>query len=156
MNSNIKIARKAVSAELDLAKRGMAHYLSRVEALEQALAQLDSVGSKQAGADAAEPAARRKRKAGRTENNAQPASGARQARNFPATGGEFWLTLITAQPRSAVELANAAAAALGFSDDPSQVRVLKQRVSPALNLLVESQKIKDSGTGRERRFFKAE
>jgi hypothetical protein len=149
MTSNLRLARQAVAAELKLAKQGMDYYLSQVEALEQALAGLEGVGAEQR-----EPAPRQNNKRANGGLRSQAESGARKAREFPTTGGDFWLTLITNQPRSAAEIANAAAASLGFAEERSHVRILKQRVSPALNALVDAQKIKDSGAGRERRFFK--
>ncbi|MDB5729710.1 MAG: hypothetical protein JWQ00_2915 [Noviherbaspirillum sp.] len=155
MTPNIKLAREAVAAELIMAKQGMAYYLSRVEALERALEQLETVGNGQTGSQQQESAKGRKRASAKTESRSKAGQGTREARVFPTTGGDFWLELVTDQPQSAVDIANAAAAALGFARDKAQVQILKQRVSPALNALVDAQKITDSGSGRERRFFRS-
>jgi hypothetical protein len=155
MTPNLKLARQAVATELNFAKQGMAYYLSRVEALEQALDQLESVSTGHTEPAKTKTAAGRKGKAAQPKDRPRMKAGAREGRNFPTTGGDFWLELITDQPQSAVDIANAAAVVLGFADDKAQVQVLKQRVSPALNALVESKKVKDAGAGRERRFFKA-
>ena len=77
------------------------------------------------------------------------------ADSLPPTGGDFWLKLVSDRPQSAVDISNAAISALGITpEQKGRIQKLKQRVSPALASLVSSQKIKDSGAGRERRFFK--
>ena len=77
------------------------------------------------------------------------------ADSLPPTGGDFWLNLVSDQPQSAVDISNAAITALSIApEQKGRIQKLKQRVSPALASLVSSQKIKDSGAGRERRFFK--
>lgn len=74
---------------------------------------------------------------------------------LPTTGADFWLNLVTDEPRSAVEISNAAIESLGIKpDQKTEIQKLKQRVSPALANLLAAQRIKDSGAGRERRFFK--
>lgn len=81
--------------------------------------------------------------------------GSNDANGLPSTGSDFWLSLVSNQPQSAVDIANAAGAALGIKpDQKKQIQKLKQRVSPALAGLVSTKKIKDSGSGRERRFFR--
>jgi hypothetical protein len=83
------------------------------------------------------------------------ANASNMAGNLPSTGSDFWLKLVGNQPQSAVDIANAAIATLGIKpDQKQQIKKLKQRVSPALVGLVSAQRIKDSGAGRARRFFK--
>jgi hypothetical protein len=164
MTTNLQSARQAIKAELTHAKEGVAYYTARVQALESALQQLESVE----GVGSASSKAEKPRK------NAKPGKGAevkrgRQARvtngeakrasanDLPSTGGEFWLKLIGSQPQSAVDISNAAIAVLGLKPDQKKaIQRLKQRVAPALAGLVSAHKIKDSGAGRERRFFKSE
>lgn len=83
-------------------------------------------------------------------------AGSDTGEGLPTTGAEFWLNLVNEQPRSAVDISNAAIATLGIKPDQKrQIQKLKQRVAPALANLVATQKIRDSGAGRERRFFRA-
>jgi hypothetical protein len=171
MISNLKSARQAIEAELSHAKKGIAYYTARVEALESALHQLENVEGN--GATAKAPKARaggmklrrgRKASAGNGAHRAAANGAARQGRkavrrggtdSLPVTGGEFWFSLVSDEPRSAVDISNAAISALGIKPEQKiQIQKLKQRVSPALATLVSTQKIKDSGSGRERRFFK--
>lgn len=181
MASNLKSARQAIEAELAHAKQGAAYYATRVEALETALQQLDSVeagtasstrtASAQTGAGSLKKnGARTRRRIRAASTNGNGASLAAPKRSRKArsttgtsrsddslfTGGDFWLSLVSEQPRSAVDIANAAIETLGISpDQKDKIQKLKQRVSPALAGLVSSHKINDSGSGRERRFFKS-
>jgi hypothetical protein len=192
MTSNLTSARQAIQAELSHARQGMAFYSARVEALETALSQLESVE----GDDTAQ--ARRKRrssaegsikkggvaKRGRASRSAHNGNGADRAAGedsamgqrgrragrkagaskraqggdaLPTTGTDFWLQLVTEEPKSAVEIANAAAEAIGLKpEQKDKIQKLKQRVAPALATLVSAQKIRDSGAGRARRFFRGE
>jgi len=183
MASNLKSARQAIEAELTHARQGAAYYSARVEALEAALEQLESVeaegdtssrATKRAanGAKQAEPRRGRKRRSasGGTprgaaagtarQQNSQKQRTARASRgtsSLPTTGGDFWLKLVSDEPRSAVDISNAAIEALGIRpDQKDEIQKLKQRVSPALAGLLSAQKIQDTGAGRERRFFKSE
>ena len=184
-NENLKAARQAIEAELSHAKEGMAYYMSRVEALEIALQQLENVGDVESiSSKGTKPSANAKgakingRKRGRKARGWEQASSANgaaaaeadtakkrsqkphaksadDADSLPPTGGDFWLNLVSAQPQSAVDISNAAISALGITpEQKGRIQKLKQRVSPALASLVSAQKIKDSGAGRERRFFK--
>jgi hypothetical protein len=182
MVSNLRSARQAIKAELAHAMQGMAFYTSRVEALESALEQLDNVedtgassngkqsraksadqktagarrGPKPRAAEAASTKASAKQKVAGKKRGAKTksAAGANGAGELPATGGDFWLNLITEEPQSAAEISNAAISALGFTPNKKQITKLKQRATPTLNTLVAAQKIKDTGAGRDRRFFK--
>lgn len=159
--SNLTSAKHAIQAELNHAKQGMAFYQSRVEALEDALAKIDSVDSE----------TKQGKKAGRSRNGvtvknglsnkrAMKASAKPQAKadsdgeKLPSTGKNFWPDLITGQPRSAPEILQAAISALGISPSKGQRKKLAQRQANALSLLTKSGVISSSGAGRERRFFK--
>lgn len=183
MASNLKSARQAIAAELSHARKGAAFYNSRVEALETALQQLENVeaegvtstrSAKRSMNGQSQPETRRGRKR-RSANGMAPrsstAAATRQQRSqksgtvrsrrgdsgLPITGGEFWLNLVSDQPQSAVDISNAAIAALGIKpDQKDEIQKLKQRVSPALAGLLSAHKIQDSGAGRERRFFKSD
>lgn len=174
MASHLRSAQQAIKAELAHAIKGKDFYASRVEALQNALEQLenaDSVKISPMGAGrrrkAASPGktARRARKAPAATSAkraakkiaAAPASTAAKQKgtgSLPATGGDFWLNLITEQPQSAAQISHAAISAVGVPLSKEQVTKLKQRATPTLNTLVASQKIRDMGAGRERRFFK--
>jgi hypothetical protein len=162
MVSNLRSAQQSIRAELDQAKKGVSFYTSRVAALESALEKLDSVDV---------PAAPKNRMTTHPNGKSSKVPGAKRAQKprapartgqkngsavLPKTGGEFWLNLVTADEQSAVDVASAAAKSIGLDPlkDRKQILVLKQRVTPALNGLVSAQRIQDSGTGRERRFFK--
>lgn len=180
MVPNLKSARKAIEAELSHARQGIAYYSARVEALEIALHQLENVehveaapsgGPKpQAGTKGGTSGRTRKAYRARSGDGAKRVSvtnGVRRHRRkesknsgeagaLPQTGAEFWFGLVSDQPQSAVDIANAAIAALDIKpEQKTEIQKLKQRVSPALANLLSAQKIKDTGAGRERRFFRA-
>jgi len=183
MTPNLTSARKAIEAELLHAKQGMEFYSSRVEALEAALTQLESVDmdGAQDDSESRRPAGRsgtagakrgrKPRAASEAATQGAPraarkgkAAGARKkvagrngsAETLPTTGLDFWVRLVTEEPRTAVEIANAAAREIGLGEDQKdQIQKLKQRVAPALTALVSAGKVKDSGAGRERRFFRS-
>lgn len=75
---------------------------------------------------------------------------------LPETGLRFWLKHITKRARSAPQIALAAAASLQVDPDKDReaFKMLKNRIGPALKALVSSSQIEDSGSGRERRYFK--
>lgn len=183
LTPNLTSARQAIQAELSYAKQGAAFYSARVEALETALTQLESVDTDDSDLlDLNEdlPAKRRgpKKRAGKrgrparkaestanTERKAAsgPSTRGRRGRkaatgeqaDLPTTGADFWLDLVTDEPKSAVEIANVAAAHLGFGPEQKpKIQKLKQRVAPALATLVSTQKIQHTGTGRQRRYFR--
>ena len=184
MTPNLVSARKAIQAELSYAKQGIEYYSARVDALETALNQLEIVDTdqetstetrkrktsvskeKKAGTGKrGRPRAAQSNGHGQAKSEASPSKGRRGRKagtssrgdtGLPTTGAEFWLKLITDEPQSAVEIANAAAATVGLKGDQKvQIQKLKQRVAPALAALVAARKIQDSGAGRERRFFKS-
>ena len=190
MAPNLTSAREAIQVALSHAREGVAFYSARVEALEMALTQLESMGEDESAPtekSLRKPAAGRRksgeskrgRQSRKTKEEARHAASAngvsgarREAKRgrkagtagrsgkdvqLPTTGIDFWLKLVTQEPRSAVEIANVAAEVIGIKPDQKEaIQKLKQRVAPALATLVSMQKIQDSGAGRERRFFKGE
>jgi hypothetical protein len=185
LTPNLTSARRAIQAELSHARQGAEFYMARVEALETALSQLESVdtddstlldaneGAPAKRRGAKKQAAKRGRPARKAESTAGPgrkaASGtstrtkrgrkaaAGEQGELPTTGTDFWLKLVTDEPKSAVEIANAAAAHLGLGpEQKTQIQKLKQRVAPALATLVSTEKIQHEGAGRQRRYFRGE
>jgi|SRR6185437_6140544 len=161
--SNIDAAIAALGAELSQAKQGLAYYQSQVSALETALAQLGVIGK---------VPAKRGRKPGvlAKVEKSKPVKVARgrgrppkvkgkvksggRSKDLPFTGGDYWPDLVHSEPRSASDILKASVAGLGFEPSKEQVKKLSQRMTFVLNSLVKSGKIKDSGSGRGRRFFK--
>jgi hypothetical protein len=159
--SNLESARAAIEAELSHAKQGLAFYHSRIEALEKMVAQLANVsGSNDAPHGALAAKAKRGRKA--AAKLAKPAKlekkkGRRESggTGLPFTGGDYWPNLVLEEPRSASEILAAAIASLSFTPTDVQTKKLAGRMTFALNALVKAGKIQDSGSGRDRRFFKS-
>ena len=160
--SNLESARAAIEAELSHAKSGLQYYHSRIEALENMLGQLAGF---QGGATV--PASRGKRgpKAGTaaktSAKSARPEKGVRRkgerkinSSGLPFTGGDFWENLVQDKPRSFPEILEAAIGTLEFEPTKAQVQKLSGRMIFAINALVKTGKIHDSGSGRARRFFK--
>lgn len=164
--SNIDAAKAALEAELSQAKQGLAYYQSQVSALETALAQLGALGL----VAIVKTGAKRGRKPGKVAKAAKPVKatrgrpaktkakkGGRAAKgpnDLPFTGGDYWPDLVTSNPQSASDVLNASVSGLGFEPTQEQVKKLAQRMTFVLNSLVKAGKIKDSGSGRGRRFFK--
>lgn len=159
--SSLKFARDVIRAELQNAKQGLAFYAERVQQLEIALQQIESFNGR--GKTITAPRATennaRTKKRGNGKTQVQRSYSASRSNGFalPKTGGDFWMRHVSKKPRSAVDIANAAAAALKLDPekDTNLVRVLKSRVAPALQNLVNANRVHDQGTGRERRFFVA-
>lgn len=66
---------------------------------------------------------------------------------------DFWLKLISDEPKSASDILHAAVSELGIDPNDEQLKKLSQRQTYALNTLVKESKIADSGARRTRRFF---
>lgn len=157
--SNLKSARQAIKAELEHARKGAMFYQSRVVALEEALAKIDSVetnGSVSSNLPKAgkAPANAGKVKRGRKARGQSTGNKADGSDKLPSTGKDFWPNLITTQPQSAKEILNAAIKTLGISPSKEQVKKLSQRQTSALHNMIKANVISDSGAGRDRRFFK--
>lgn len=162
--SNIAAAKAALEAELSQARQGMAYYQSQVHALEQALKQLSGLNLVETGSGGA----KRGRKPGKVTKETKPAKAGRGRpakakkstravkgpNDLPFTGGDYWPNLVKSEPQSASEILNASIAGLTFEPTKEQVKKLAQRMTFVLNSLVKTGGIKDSGSGRGRRFFK--
>jgi hypothetical protein len=153
--SNLKSARQAIQAELEHARQGVLFYQMRVAALEEALAKLDSVetvngrtSNLSKGGGSGKPTGQAKR--GRKARSHAAGNGT----ELPPTGKGFWPNLVTDEPQSAKEILNAAIKALHISPTKESIKKLSQRQTAALNGLVKTKRVGDSGSGRERRFFR--
>lgn len=149
MTTNLEAARSAITAEIIQAK-------ARVAMLEQTLAQIVEIGADDGDTTQTptnahvKPAAKNQSaKGGKRHKSAKGSSG------LPFTGGDFWLNLVTKTPQSNGEILKAAIAGLGFAPTEVQEQKLAGRLTFAINALVNSGAIQDSGKGRGRRFFKA-
>ena len=171
--SNLDSAKSAVADELAKAKEGAAFYTQRIAALEEMirnLAVLDGSSStseapkkrgRKPGTKVAQPTkAKRGRPAKTTASsvgeNVVPVGKTKSTgkKKLPSTKGDFWKNQITSEHRSWSEILDGAIANLGISPTADDRKKLQQRMIFAINTLVKAGEIKDSGAGRERRFFK--
>lgn len=152
--SNLRTAKLAIEAEIAHAKKGAAYYAERVNSLEQALARIASAEEVSIAPSAMgkEAKANRKTKAAGRRGTKNPDTA--QVAELPSTGGDYWKNLVTDQPKSGQAILADAVNQLGFAPTKTQVGKLRNRMTFALQALVKSGEIQDSGIGRERRFFK--
>jgi len=158
--SNLQSAKAAIKAEIDHARQGLDFYRERVEVLEQTLARLDEVSVPQEGigrgrgrkAADSQPAGGKSTRGGGRKRRAAAADGGDA--DLPYTGGDYWLNLVGGDPRTAAEILRAAIDSLGFTPSKAQVQKLRQRLTAALQLMLQAKKIQDNGSGRERRYFR--
>lgn len=159
--SNLQTATLAIEAEIVHAKNGLAYYAARVNALEQALAEIKNVKE----SSSASPQGAKLPKAPRTpaavagvkrlKKTAKKKSGpVKEGAELPSTGGDYWPNLLSDQGQHSSEVLKSAIDKLGFTPSKTQVKKLAQRMTFALNALVKAKKIQDSGSGRDRLFFK--
>ena len=160
--SNLHTAKLAIEAEIAHAKQGLDYYAEKVKSLEQALAGIvQAEGSTSAASSTSSKtlksptkAGKRKTSAGKRGGNAQ-AGAATQVAELPSTGGDYWKNLVATEPKSGRAILAEAINGLGFTPTKAQVGKLMNRMTFALNSMVKAGAIQDSGTGRERRFFKS-
>lgn len=157
--SNMQSAKAAILAELSSAKTGLTYYQSRVAALEKALTELENLDTFDTAASTTE---KKGKKGGNAAVPVKAAKAAKKqgadeksdARKLPSTGGDFWQNLVSEQPKSAGDVLQAALDSFGMELNKEQRKKIAQRMTFAINALVKAGKIRDSGSGRERRFFK--
>ena len=147
--SNLKTARQAILAELKYVKEGIAYYQKRAGALRAALEQLESTED-----PAATSSQKTKRSSTIGKRAKSPVTGkASSSKNaLPKTSRGFWLGFIDQNPKTAAAIGNAAVASLGFTPTPEQAKQLKSRLAPTLQALLKSKAVKDTGSGRERKY----
>ena len=154
--SNLKIARQTIEAELKHVEQGIAFYQTKAAALQAALEHIEYAesGSRKNASqrEAASilysgPVAAAPRKRGRK-------SGTRKAGSkLPRMTRSYWMDFISHEPKTAVDIVNAAIASFDTELEPDQVKKMKQRSTQALQALLGSKQIKDVGSGRQRRYF---
>lgn len=149
-------AKEALKAELAHVRQGAEYYQSLASALEEALAKLESVDSEEV--EPARPRQQKQRAAAAKKVVAKRGRPGRPAKSatsdrLPPTGMDFWLKLISDEPKSASDILDAAVSELGIDPNKDQLKKLSQRQTYALNTLVKENKIADSGARRTRRFF---
>jgi hypothetical protein len=173
---SLNSAKEAIKAELAHVRQGAEYYQSLANALEEALEKLESVdfdepqerqssqsGRRATGTRTAKSAAgaastgRRGpgRPAGKTAGKVgRPAKSASTGgKRLPKTGMDFWMQLISGEPKSAGDILNDAISQLGLQPDGDQKKKLVQRQTYALNTLVKENRIADEGSRRTRKFF---
>jgi hypothetical protein len=157
--ANLNSAVQALKAELMHAKQGMEYYTSRMEALQQTLEQLERVDAASPGRSTPTSKTRSAsagRQQERTKRGRKPRAAAAGSAtgSLPSTAGEFWPSLISAREISAPEILEAAIAKLGITPTAEQRKKLSNRMVAALNHMVQSKAISDTGSGRARRYFR--
>ena len=151
---SLSSAKEAIKAELAHVRQGAEYYQSLASALEEALAKLESVESD--GGETAKPRGRKRATAKKAAKRGRPVGRPSKSASekLPPTGMDFWLKLISDEPKSASDILNAAVSELGLQQpNGDQMKKLSQRQTYALNTLVKENKIADSGARRSRRFF---
>lgn len=147
--SNLRTARQALLAELKHVEEGVAYYQKQAAALRAALEQLESTEE-----PAATSAKKTKgsRKAGKPAKSSVTRKASSSKNVLPKTSRDFWLGFIDQTSKTAAEIGNAAVASLGFTPTPAQAKQLKSRLAPTLQALLKSKAVKDTGSGRERKY----
>ncbi len=163
--SSLIQARDSIKAELAQAMQGVDFYQRRIEALEKALDDLEQIPDIDTGGSAAQPSKGRRGRPARAAKQAAPkkaAAGAKRGRSakagggeLPATGGNFWLELVSAEPKTAPQILEAATDRIGTSLSPDLRKKLAQRMVMALRGMVKNGAIKDSGKGRQRQYYQS-
>lgn len=148
--SNLKTARQTIEAELRHVKEGIAFYQAKAAALQAALEQIDSAE----GAPSRKTRQARQAAPGASAGKRGRKAGAKkQDKGLPRMTRDFWLEFISQQPKSAVEITNAAIASFDPALGKDQEKKIKQRAAQALQALLSTKQIKDVGAGRQRRYF---
>ena len=160
--SNLQTATLAIEAEIVHANNGLAYYAARVQALEQALAELRNVKE---SSDVSSPRAKLPKTLSAATTAGTGVKGLKktakkktrpekESAELPSTGGAYWPNLLTDQGQHSSAILKSAIDQLGFTPTKTQIKKLTQRMTFALNALVKTKKIQDSGSGRDRLFFK--
>ncbi|WP_194726371.1 hypothetical protein [Noviherbaspirillum malthae] len=139
-------AAKVIQDELKQARQAVAFYQKRVEDLEDVLATLSSID---APVTASRGSSNKKKDVTTTKASSQVASKSRSTK-LPATGKDFWPSLLTDKPQSAAEVFKSALAALRIRPTPEDRKKLSQRMSNALSVLSKNGEITAEGSARNR------
>lgn len=161
--NNLSAAKSAIRAELAHVQSGLSYYQERVEALNEALNQLDAIEDAPE-IDLEQPAKKKrgrpklveKKAAARAEKKAKPRGrSAAKANRLPFTGGDFFPNLLTERGQTAPEILQAAADQIPFKLKHEERVQLRGRMIATLAAMLKSGKIGSEGEGRQRTFFKA-
>lgn len=145
--AKISSAAKAIEDELKQARKAVAFYTKRVEDLEDILATLTSIDSPGAARGRSTNKSTTKAAARQTE---KPAAKGKRSSKLPATGKDFWPSLLTESPQPSAEIFKAAISALGIRPNPDDRKKLSQRMANALSVLAKNGEIKAEGERRTR------
>jgi hypothetical protein len=153
--ANIGPAAQAVKLELMHARQGMEYYTKLVENLEGVLETLTTFDSTSSSVRSKARTTKAAKLSGRTTSKAkaQTTKSTRQSK-LPATGKDFWPTLLTDTPQPASEIFKAAVNALGIKPSAEDRKKLAQRMSNALSVMSKSGEINAEGKHRERLYSK--
>ena len=164
-SENLRSAKLSIQAELVHAKEGRDYYQAKMDSLESMLAKIDDLGGAPSGisakapigtnhADDSEGVGRKPKKTNvKKAKSTKTSDSKKTSQELPRTSEEFWTSIMTDQPKSTTDVLASAISKIGFEPNADQKKKLAQRMTFALNALVRSGKIKDSGAGRDRRFF---
>lgn len=153
--ANIGSAAQAVKLELLHAREGMAYYTKLVENLEGVLETLTTLDSPSTSGRAKSRTAKTAKASGKATSKAKATTtkSTRQSK-LPATGKDFWPTLLTDTPQPASEIFKAAVNALGIKPSAEERKKLAQRMSNALSVMSKNGDINAEGKHRERLYSK--
>ena len=168
--SNLESAKASIHSELEQARLGAEHYAKRVASLEEMLRHLSALEGptssseapikrgRKPGPKAAKPTrAKRGRPAKASSVEGEVAAPGKTKpsgkKSLPSTKGSFWKDQVTTEPKSWSDILDGAIANLNISPSAEQRKKLQSRMIFSVNALVKAGDIKDTGTGRDRRFF---
>lgn len=153
--ANIGSAAQAVKLELMHAREGMEYYAKLVENLEGVLETLTNIDDTSTSGRSKARTAKTAKTSGKTTRKAKalPPKNTRQSK-LPATGKDFWPTLLTDTPQPASEIFKAALNALGVKPNAEDRKKLTQRMSNALSVMSKNGEINAEGKHRERLYSK--
>lgn len=160
--NNLIAAKSALRAELAHVQAGLEYYQERVEALNEALHQLDAIEDAPE-VDLEQPAKKKrgrpklseKKSSSRAEKKTKPRGrSAAKASRLPSTGGDFFPGLLSGNKQTAPEILQAAAQQLPFKLTQEERTQLRGRMIATLAALLKGGKIGSEGRGRQRTYFK--
>lgn len=129
------------------------YYTKLVENLEdvlETLAAIETPSTSKGTKGRAQAAPKAKSKS--TEKTGRAASRSSGKSGLPATGKDFWPTLLTDVPQPAAEIFKAAVSALGIRPSADDKKKLTQRMSNALSVMAKNGEIHVEGDRRTRRY----
>lgn len=156
--NNIHTAKSSLQAELAHVQSGLAYYQTRVDALHAALEKLDEIEEEDESAlepEGKKTRGRRKASAKAAPKKAKTERQSRQKSRLPATGGDFFPSLLNEQKQTMSDLLQAALAQLPFKASAEERTQMRARLLSAMTGMLKAGKAHDEGKGRGRVYFKA-